>query len=425
MRYRWRLTVIMFFGIAINYLDRINLSFVMPTFIKHFHFTLSQAGMMFSLWGIGFLIFALPLSRLGDRVSQKKLYGWMVAVWSVINMLTAGFANVVALGIIRFLLGVAESPVFPIGTRIVGMWFGKGKRGVPLGLLEAGIGGGLLLGAPICTLALVFWGWQAVFIVTGLLGLLWALVWAVYARENPKRHKGLSAQDRQYLAQEQDAEVMDAPAMNYGELLRKPAVWGLLVGFFGFTYIQYLYITWLPTYLVMNRHMTELHAGFMTMVPNLGTFLGAVCAGFILLPLEKRAKSPAAARRTMMSIVLVVAGIVTIPAAFASNSVVVVLLIALSAFLVQIFAVSAHNSVLILSEVRGASTLDGILQVVFGLGTFIVPFVTGLIVQSAGFVPAIVTAGVVGIVTAVAFAVLYKESKSSLALTPHDAVFID
>ncbi|MCL5116092.1 MAG: MFS transporter [Firmicutes bacterium] len=432
MKLRWGLMWLIFFSTMINYFDRVNISIVAPILGKQYHIGPAVMGVILSMWALGFLIFAIPTSRLGDIKGPKPVFGGAAAAWSLANGLLGVATGAFGFGALRFFVGAAESPAFPLATKVAGTWFPSRLRATAIGLNGMGLGLGLVLGAPVAVLLLHLFGWRGVFFGTGLLGLVWALVWKIFGSNGPATDKRLSEAERRSLEEDLGRDIAQTEkgtVLSLGYLLSQTRTWAVIIGMFGAVYISYFYVTWLPTYLVTTRHMSVIHAGLYTMIPNLGAAIGAILGGYICdIIVRKTGNNPFWSRRFLFAMLLVLSGLAVFPAAGNGSPLFIVTFIGLINLFLQWGLVVTHTISVQVAGPSTAASFDSFLQFVFGLSAFLSPLVAGFIVQATGgFYPALMVAAIVGIVSALLFFVMYRENAqksiptmSSIATeTPH------
>jgi len=141
------------------------------------------------------------------------------------------------------------------------------------------------------------WGWKAVFYVYAAVGLTWAIVWVLYSKDNPKQHKGVSSEELEEIATGQAVTTSETIV---GSIGRSKAVWGLAVAYLCFTYPYWLFLNWLPTYLVQARGFTIIKMGFFASLPWVAAFISMNAAGWISDGLVKKGLSTGKARRALI-----------------------------------------------------------------------------------------------------------------------------
>ena len=197
-----------------------------------------------------------------DLLRPRLSFPMGVGVWSLATGLCSTTKIFAPLAAFLALLGIGESAMIPSGARVIRETFEKKNRAFAVGTFFAGNKIGLTLGVPLASFLLVGWGWEWVFYITGGLGLVWVLWWASVYRAPPRDAE---------LAEERTAA---ASKIRWATLLRYRTTWGVMFGQAGYLYIYYVFATWLPGYLVLQRGMSVLTTGVVGMLPFL---IGTVC----------------------------------------------------------------------------------------------------------------------------------------------------
>jgi ACS family glucarate transporter-like MFS transporter len=302
---------ILFAVTTINYADRATISIAGPEIKKALGLDAVQMGFVFSAFAWSYVLAQLPGGWLLDRFGSKKTYFFSIFLWSIFTMFTgvAGFvtggAAVALLFALRLLVGAAEAPSFPGNSRITSAWFPTNERGLAAAIFNSAQYFATVLFAPIMGWLVHAHGWQSVFYVMGLLGIAMAFVWlkTIYA---PKDHPSVSPSELKYIqeggalvdldgAQKAPAQVNTMAAIK--ELLSNRMLLGVYIGQYCITTLTYFFLTWFPVYLVQERHMTILKAGFVASLPAIAGFLGGVAGGWLSDRLAKAGHSLSVSRK--------------------------------------------------------------------------------------------------------------------------------
>jgi ACS family D-galactonate transporter-like MFS transporter len=291
-RRRFRVMGLLFVTIVINYLDRSNISIAAPTLTSEFHLDPVQLGLVFSAFGWTYTTFQLPGGWLVDRVHPRILYPVIITLWSLAT-LSIGLANglVVLLGL-RMAVGFFEVPTFLINNRIATTWFGEKERATCIAVYTAAESVGLAFLTPILFWIKAEFGWPAIFVVTGSLGLIWAMVFfRVY--NDPAETRGVNAAEIRQIAEsggipDLSRRAAERRAVATGNVwadlrvvLGRRKLWGIYFGHFVWGTVGTFFYSWFPTYLVTYRHFAFIKAGFYVSLPFLAVFLGVLCSGSI------------------------------------------------------------------------------------------------------------------------------------------------
>ena len=310
-RSRWMILAILFAVTTINYADRATISIAGPEIKKALGLDAVQMGFVFSAFAWSYVLAQLPGGWLLDRFGSKKTYFFSIFLWSIFTMFTgvAGFvtggAAVALLFALRLLVGAAEAPSFPGNSRITSAWFPTHERGLAAAIFNSAQYFATVLFAPIMGWLVHAHGWQSVFYVMGALGIVMAFIWlkTIHA---PKDHPSVSASELKYIqeggalvdldgAQKAPAQVNTMAAIK--ELLSNRMLLGVYIGQYCITTLTYFFLTWFPVYLVQERHMTILKAGFVASLPAIAGFLGGVAGGWLSDRLAKSGYSLSVSRK--------------------------------------------------------------------------------------------------------------------------------
>jgi MFS transporter, ACS family, D-galactonate transporter len=299
-RARFGMLSLLLLATTINYVDRSNLSIVAPFLSKELGLSPVQMGYLFSAFAWSYAVANLPGGWLIDRFGSRLVYGVAQLGWSIATLglgLASGFAALFGL---RFVVGVAEAPAFPVNNRVVSTWFPQRERGRATSTYASGqyIGSALL--SPVLFWMATSFGWRSVFWITGVAGIISALVWFRVYRD-PSRSTLANAAELELIAAGGALTEMPVRERVTGaqikRLLRERQVWALGLGKFAVMSSLYFLLTWFPTYLVNERGLTSLKAGAATALPYIAATVGVLLGGVWSDWLLRRGSHISAARK--------------------------------------------------------------------------------------------------------------------------------
>ncbi|OKO77218.1 MFS transporter [Bradyrhizobium sp. NAS96.2] len=312
-RVRLLIVTMLFLVTTVNYADRATLSIAGPALSKELHLDPVAMGYVFSAFGWSYVIAQVPCGWLLDRYGSKWVYAISIIVWSMltamqgmVGFLAAGTA-VVVLFALRFLVGIAEAPSFPANARIVAAWFPGNERGTASAFFNSGQYFATVIFAPLMGWIAHEHGWSRVFYVMGGLGIIMGIVWIKTIYE-PKDHPGINEAEFDYIKQggalvDMDA-AKDSKAQDSGprwdhirQLLANRMMLGVYIGQYCINTLTYFFLTWFPVYLVKERGLSILQAGFVATLPALCGFIGGVLGGVISDYILRRTGSLTMARK--------------------------------------------------------------------------------------------------------------------------------
>src|ERR1700726_510591 len=225
---RWWIGGILFASTVINYIDRQTLSILAPFLKQDYHWTNADYANIAISFRIAYSIGQTLCGRLMDRVGTRRGLTISVVWYSIVSLLTATANGLSSFTVFRFLLGAGESANWPGATKAVSEWFPKRERGLATALFDSGssIGGAI---APFIVLSVYSrWGWRPAFVIPGVLGFLWLMVWRRMYYP-PQDHPRISQAERQMiLADSQEPATSSRSRQRWRDLLKLPQTWGTI-----------------------------------------------------------------------------------------------------------------------------------------------------------------------------------------------------
>lgn len=405
---RWAILAMLFVVTTINYADRATIALAGPDLRKALGLSPVQMGYIFSAFGWSYVIAQLPAGWLLDRFGSKAAYCTALVLWSLFTLLQGGVGflsggvAVAALLVLRLAVGAAEAPSFPGNGRITAAWFPASERGFASAVFNSAQYFATAFFAPLMGWIVHAFGWQYVFVFMGALGLAMALAWTRVIH-GPTAHPRVNQAELDYIRAGGALVDLDAPAAAGGprrvgtmECLKALLSCRMLLGLYAFQFcinvMTYFFLTWFPVYLVTERHMTILRAGFVASLPAVCGFAGGVLGGWASDRLLKAGWPLSAARKTP-----IVAGMLLatsmVACNYARSDAAVVLFMSLAFFGKGIGALGW--AVVSDTSPREASGLSGALFNTFGnLAGIVTPITIGYLVQATGsFASALVFVG--------------------------------
>jgi MFS transporter, ACS family, D-galactonate transporter len=375
----WRVLVLLALSIFINYIDRGNLSIAAPLLKDELHLSASQLGILLSSFLWAYMLGQLPAGWLIDRFNVNRILGLGFLLWSAATTVTGLLHGFGALLGIRLLLGVAESVAYPAYGKILARHFPENHRGISNAFIAVGQASGLAFASFAGGIVISRFGWRPFFVVLGLICIPWLFVWLRWAPPDkplPEEGHGQSS-----------AAILS--------VLKQTSAWGTGLGLFFGNYILYLLITWLPFYLVRERHFSLTLTGEIVGGVFLLKAASALVSGRLSDHWIATGMSPTLVRKALLC-GAALSGCLLVPCPFVSNQICVILLLAASASLglgtPQLYAVSQS-----LAGPQVAGTWTSLQMFVGTFGSILAPLVTGFVVQqTGGFAWAFVIAAAAG-----------------------------
>jgi sugar phosphate permease len=405
-RLRWGIGVLLGVGVLINYFDRINLSVATPQLQHEFHLSDGEIGWLLSGFFWSYALLQIPVGMVLDRFGVTPVTRVSAFLWSVVSGATAlasGFGGVLAA---RIVLGVAEAPGFPASSKATGYWFPRQERALATSLFDAAAKFSNVIGVPVVALAVVHYGWRAGFVITGILSFLYFVAFLIVYRD-PSQHQRLSEAERDYIREggaTPEGAAAGGEAAMLGYLLRSRKVWGLTIGFAAYGYSFYLFLTWLPNYLVQTMHMGILKSAGYTTIPWIfATIADLVVGGWLIDHLIARGYAETPVRKTVL-VVGMLFGLAVFGATETKNPVWAITWISIALSGLAAAAPVGWSIPSLIAPRGGTGTIGGIMNFFNNMMGVVAPVATGYIVGAThSFTDAFLAAGVMLVIGIISY----------------------
>jgi MFS transporter, ACS family, aldohexuronate transporter len=367
---RWWIGVLLFASTVINYIDRQTLSLLAPYLKQDYHWTNTDYANLAITFRIAYAIGQTLNGRLMDRIGTKRGLTLTVLWYSIVSVLTPLARGLHSFMGFRFFLGLGESGNWPGATKAVSEWFPKQERGLATALFDSGssIGGAI---APFIVFWLYFrWGTRPAFIVPGLLGFLWLIVWR-WLYHLPQDHPRISIAEREMiLADHKEGEPSTKTPPRWRDLLKLPQTWGTIIARSFTDPVWFFIADWFPIYLVAKG--IALKSGLIAVwIPFIAADLGNFFSGWLSGSLIKRGWSVGNGRKAL--VVFGGCGVaLLIPTIFTVNLYLLTLLFAFATFSYASFTTIANVLPSDLYKNESVATVSGLSGTGAALGTIIV-----------------------------------------------------
>jgi len=373
------------FGTMCNYLDRAILGIAAPAITDELNLDAVKMGILFSAFSWTYAAAQIPGGAFLDRVGTRLAYFWSVTVWSLFTLFQGVATTLGGLLGFRLGLGVAEAPCFPANSRILNSWFPQHERARATGVYSVGQYFGLAFLSPLLFWIVATLGWRALFIIAGIVGLVFAAVWLRVYRE-PHESSTANRAELDYIEAGGGLGVAGKATAfdwrNIGLLLRRRQILGASIGQFAGNSTLVFFLTWFPTYLATERQMGWLKVGSYAVLPFIAASFGVLIGGWFSDLLIKRTGSATLGRKLPVLAGLVLAS--TIVAANYVDSNELVIAIMSLAFFGQGMVNLGWTLITDVAPKRFIGLTGGLFNLFANLAGIITPLVIGLIVGATG-----------------------------------------
>jgi sugar phosphate permease len=396
-RIRWFVLFLISLMYLITYMDRANISVTASAMASEFKLSKTEMGLVFSAFAWAYAVGQIPGGWLADRFGPKKVLLSIVSFWSVMTAATAWASGLFSLFSVRFVFGLGEAGAFPTATRAMQLWFPKEERGFIQGVTHCFSRIAVAVTPFVAVAIMTAYGWRWVFYSFALLGVVWALAFAILYRNRPQEHPGVNDAELAYIRGDSaDAAVhsTEKQTVPWKRIFTSKNMWYIAAAYFCFFYGSYFYLTWFPTYLLEYRHLSLSAVGILASVPLITAMIGDIVGGWLTDALYRRTKRLTFSRRVVAAPALLGAAVFLIPAATTSDAVTAIVCLAASNFFLDMVLGPAWA---VPMDVAGPSsgTVTGVMNMTGAVGASISPLVFGSLVQHGSWIaPFFVTAAI-------------------------------
>lgn len=391
---RYNILAMIFVTVVINYLDRTNMSIAASALKEELDIDAIQMGYIFSAFGWTYSLLQIPGGIVADKVRSRILYPILMTLWSVATLLQGVVSSFLALIGLRAGIGIFEAPSYPINNLVVTRWFPEDERASAIATYTSGQFLGMAALLPVLTVIQDALGWRGLFIVSGLIGLVWAAVWYLFYRD-PQNHSKIDAKELRLIQDgggiiSKGNEPKATKKIEWSNLalaFRYRKLWGLYLGQFCLGGTTIFFLTWFPTYLIDFRGMDFIKSGFYASVPYLAAFAGVLLAGFTSDFLVKKGFSPEVARKTPIIIGMLLSTAI-IGANYTNENTFIIFFLSLAFFGTGLASI-AWVFISLIAPKEHLGLIGGTFNFIGGLSAVIVPIVIGFLVQDGDFGPAL------------------------------------
>jgi MFS family permease len=375
------LTLLLSALVLLNYVDRGALGIAAPKLKDELLLSATTFGIAVSAFSWVYAPAQFAVGWLSDRFCVYRLIAVGLAVWALATFLT-GFANGLAmLVVLRVMLGIGEGVAFPSASKIIARHVTAERRGIANSAVAAALAWGPALGTFAGGLILSYFGWRPIFIVFGLLTLVWIVPWLLVSRPQWRAYAHGSGNN-----------------VPVRRLMRNRTVWALGIGHFCNTYGFYFLLAWLPLFLVKVRGLSIIEMTAMTTAAYIVQGFGALAWGWLSDRLVKGGWDEGRVRKGLMCIYLLVTAAAILGIGFSSSPAAIFACLVLNAVFGGIGGAQSYAIAQVYAGPQAAGTWVGVMNGLGNTSGIVGPVLTGLLIENTGSYMAafVVSAVIVG-----------------------------
>jgi len=368
---QWGIVAVLLLAAILNSADRSSLSIAAPALSRELMLSPVQMGFMLSAFFWTYAIGQVVAGWFTDRFPVLWVFTIGFVVWSGATLCTGLVQGMTGLLALRLLLGAGESVAFPCYSKIFATEFPPARQGLPNAILNSGTKIGAALGVLVGGVLIALYGWRMMFFVLGGSGVVFLILWFILAPRTDRKPQG------------QAASTATKPGPSYLDILRNRDAWGTFVGAACYNYAYFFGLTWLPSYLVQQKHLSLEKMGVIGAIPFWAAAVSAIIGGWTSDALIKKGHSTTKVRKAFVASGLVFS-VAAFPSAIVEDLTVSLVLLtvaymALGVTVSNLWAISQT-----LAGPTAAGKWSGAQNCLGAVAGIIAPIVSGFVVQQTG-----------------------------------------
>jgi ACS family hexuronate transporter-like MFS transporter len=239
--------------------------------------------------------------KIYDKIGTRKGFVMSVLIWGTADALASLSRGFKSLSFFRGMLGLGEAGPWPGTTKSNAEWFPQKERALAQGMFGAAASVGSVLAPVIISMLFLALGWRATFVTVGCLGLVWLIPWLIVNKKGPKEHPWITDKEKEYILTGQpEAKLVEDKGQSWGQLLSNKKNYSVILGRLFLDPIWWMFVTWLPIYLVQAHDLDIKQVAATAWVPYFGAALGSIAGGWMSGRLIKGGKSVNFSRKAAM-----------------------------------------------------------------------------------------------------------------------------
>lgn len=399
--YRWIIMGLIFVFYTMVYADRANIGIVLPYIKKEFSLSNFEAGSLASLFFVGYSISQIPAGMWFRKRGIRGLVTSAMVVTSVFTGLIGTATSAFFIQLYRFGLGVAEGPC-PIGvTAVINNWFPPKEKGTATGIYIAAGKFAPVIVPPLTVWVMMELGWRGVFFAFTIPGVLLALVWYIFIKDRPEESPFCSEAEVAYIREtdpKQNEVKVIKERKSLGmldkfirtkklelidtnrEVFLSWNLWADAIGYFCLISIVYGLLTWIPSYLINERHLSLIKMGFVASAPWVGAVLGSFFGGMISDKLLDARRKP-----LMLVSTLATACMMYALMNLSNNPTEIAIVLFLTGFLLSLGYANYSSYPMGLTTKKTFPVAIGLVNSFGSLGGFFAPMAAGYFLDTLGY----------------------------------------
>ncbi len=345
-----------------------------------------QMGLVMSAFQLTYSLLQIPTGHFTDKRGARASLPVFAVIWSVATALIAKATGLWMLIAARLIKGIGQAGLFPGSTNTFARWIPESERALVNGSLASFMTLGTIIGTGAGGYITAQYGWQWMFFLFGLPGLIWAFGFRWWFRDNPEDHSAANSAELEKIraeAKQKESDDENESKLSWRDVGRSPATGWICGQQFFRASAQMFFMTWFPTYLREKYKLDITEAGFSTMMTQIPLLVGSLVGGGIVDAIYRRTQSRRASRQGVSIVSLLLCAALVFASYPVQDAKIAIGLIAVGAFFAGTAGPSGYTITIDMGG-KHVATLFSTMNMMGNFGALIFPIAVGSIISTTG-----------------------------------------
>ena len=362
----------------ITYIDRVNIATAGGLIQSEFHLSNKWLGFAFSGFGYSYLLLQVSGGWIADRLGAHKTLAISGLVWAGATLLTGATTGLASLFAARLLLGIGEGATFPTATRAMANWTPAARRGYAQGIAHAFARIGNAIAPPLVVVLISSAGWRGAFITLGVVSLGWVLYWTIYFRDDPRRHRGCTAEEIERLPPYRDVAMRQSDPIPWRPLIRRMVP--VTIVYFCYGWTLWLYLNWLPTFFLHGFNLNLKSSALFSAGVFFAGVVGDTVGGHLSDAILRRTRNLVRARSRLVCVGMLLSLASLLPVLWLHQLSLIAVFLSLAFFFLEV-TIGPMWAIPMDIAPRHSGTASGLMNSGSALAAILSPLVFGVIID--------------------------------------------
>jgi sugar phosphate permease len=268
-----------------------------------------------------------------------------------------------------------------VATRAMADWTPAAKRGFAQGITHSAARLGNALTPPLIAWLIALVTWRGSFVMLGIVSMVWAIVWAVYFRDDPRDHAGITRDEVERLPRYRTRDDAKRDPVPWSRLTRRMIP--VTIVYFCYGWTLWLYLSWIPQYFLQSYKLTLNNSAFFASGVFFGGVIGDTLGGVISDRIYEKTGDRNKARRNLVVVGFIGSLLAMLPILFVHDVTIAAICLSIAFFFSE-FTIGPMWAIPMDIAPRYAGSASGLMNTGSALAAIVSPIIAGYVIDTTG-----------------------------------------